>query len=284
MRARCDICGADGEAALVPVRPNLRAIRDEQFHVWRCQACGSIHAQETVDLERYYRGYPRSDDSLDWLSRQFLRSHLRRLRRAGVTRAHSIIDFGCGSGKFVHYLRHKGFNPVGYDAYVERFKDPAPLERRYDVVYSQDVVEHAEDPAQILEQLDRLVVKGGLIVIGTPNASGIDLAKTEKYVHTLHAPFHRHIFSERALRDAGRRLGWELARFYPHTHNTPIPFLNYRSLLLFLASRDNTIEALGELRPSARQIFHPLFLFYGLFGALVPPKSECQLVFRARAA
>ena len=279
--ATCAICHAESAAAPTAVRPNLRAIRGETFHVWRCDGCGSIHALEPVDLDRYYRHYLFGDDSLPWLSRQFYRPHLRRLRRAGVTQAHSILDFGCGSGKLVHYLKANGFNAVGYDAYAERYKDPSVLERRYDVVHSQDVLEHVEDPWALLRRLGELVTDGGLIFLGTPNASGIDLRKSERYIHSLHAPYHRHIFSERALRDAGAKLGWRLVRFYSANNNTWVPFLNYRFLLLFLASRDNTIDALGELRPSARLIFNPLFLLYGFFGAFFPPKSECQILFRA---
>ena len=64
---------------------------------------------------------------------------------------------------------------AGYDAYAPAFADPAALTRTYDCVVSQDVVEHVADPRALLATFDRLCRPGGVIAIGTPDASGIDL-------------------------------------------------------------------------------------------------------------
>src|SRR5262245_55961247 len=135
----------------------------------------------------------------------------------------------------------------------------------------------------MLREFDRLVARGGALVIGTPNATRIDVRKPEEFIHALHVPFHRHIFSERALHDVGRKLGWEPLRFYPHSyHSTPIPFLNYRFALFYMASFDNTVDALLDgKKTNARLLFHPLSHFYALFGGFLPPTSDCQILFRA---
>jgi 2-polyprenyl-3-methyl-5-hydroxy-6-metoxy-1,4-benzoquinol methylase len=269
----------------MPVRPNLRNLRDERFHVWRCGTCESLHTFETVDLARYYREYKFDGGALDWTSRRLLRPHLARLERAGFRRDQSILDFGCGTGKFVQFLQENGYERAcGYDAYSPKFKDPSLLEQRYDALFTQDVLEHAEDPWAMLRTFDRLLAPEGLIMIGTPNAAGIDPTKVERFVHSLHVPFHRHILSERALFDVGAKLGWTLVRFYRDAYNTPYPCLNYRYALFYMASWDNTPDSLAQLKPNLRLVFHPLAYFYALFGALVPPKSECQILFRTPSA
>lgn len=281
---RCAVCSAETHPALLPVRPNLRSLRHERFHVWRCAGCGSLHTHEVVDLARYYQEYrfeAGEGAPLDWPTRRMLRPQLARLERAGVRREHAILDFGCGSGKLVRYLRERGYaRACGYDAYAPRFRDPSLLERRWDVVFAQDVLEHAEDPWEMLRTFDRLLVPGGLVLIGTPNAARIDPAQVERYVHSLHVPFHRHILSEGALRDAGARLGWSVVGFHRSVHDTPFPCLNYRYILFYMASWDNTLDALGQLRLNLRLVLHPLAWFYAFFGALVPTGSECQILFR----
>lgn len=282
----CRICHATTDvvpAEIPQVRVNIRSLRDQRFRVWRCAACESLHTYETVDLDRYYKEYTFTDDTLDGVSRLFLKGHKKHLEKAGVTRQHSILDYGCGNGKFVQYMRSEGFTQTfGYDAYAPKYRDKATLDRQYDVIFTQDVLEHAEDPWEMLADFDRLLAPGGIILIGTPNATAIDLARPEDFLHALHVPYHRHILSERALLDVGKKLGWELVRFYPHSyHSTFIPFLNYRFAMFYMASWDNTVDALLEPpKANMRLLFHPLSLFYGLFGAFLPAKSDCQIVFK----
>jgi 2-polyprenyl-3-methyl-5-hydroxy-6-metoxy-1,4-benzoquinol methylase len=279
----CPLCDAKTRAELQPVRPNRRRLQDERFHVWRCGGCRSLHTFEQVDLADYYRDYHNGIvDALDWKFRKLSAPSVKRLERAGARREHSILDFGCGSGKFVTYLKERGFaNTHGYDAYVPRFRDPALLDRRYDVIIAQDVIEHAEDAWEMLATFQRIVAPGGLILIGTPNADGIDPARAERFLHSLHVPYHRHIFSERALDLASARLGWRKVHFYGDVSNTRIPFLNYRYAMFFLESWDNNTDALLDLKPNLRLIFHPMAHFYALFGSFFPGHSECQVLFRA---
>jgi 2-polyprenyl-3-methyl-5-hydroxy-6-metoxy-1,4-benzoquinol methylase len=281
----CAICSAETRPSFFPVHPNFRKFRDQEFHVWRCDGCDSLHTLETVDLDEYYRAaYDFDGAGLNWMVRKLLRGHIIRLERSGLEKEHSILDFGCGSGRFLELLREHGYQNVhGYDAHSPKFRDPSLLERRYDVVFSQDVVEHAVDPWEMLRTMDRLVAPGGLVVIGTPDASGIDPAEAERHVHALHVPFHRHIFSERALSDAGRKLGWTPMRLDRGIHDTWYPAVNHRYRLFYMASWDNTLDSLKPLRTNLRLLIHPLAHFYALFGALVPLKSECQIHFRASA-
>src|SRR5258706_5186481 len=177
----CKVCHAKTDlvpAEIPQVRVNIRSLRDERFRVWRCSGCESLHTYESVDLDRYYEQYTFSDDKLDALSRLFLRGHRRHLEQAGVTPASSILDYGCGNGKFVHYMKSVGYaETYGYDAYAPKFRDASVLNRKYDVVFAQDVLEHAEDPWEMLETFDRLLAPGGTLLIVTPNATLIDLKR-----------------------------------------------------------------------------------------------------------
>ena len=283
----CAVCGSGGpDIALesTAVTSNVRAFAHEAFWLWRCRECQSIHARDEVDLTRYYARYPFFDLPLDWRMRAAYAEQRRRLEAAGLRRDDQILDYGCGSGAFIRYLQGEGYaHAVGFDEYNTRFADPTVLERRYDCVLSQDVLEHVPDPPALLDRFDRLATPGGLVAIGTPNASAIDLGRAELYRHTLHAPYHRHIFSRAALCRAGARRGWRLEQYYPTQYaNTLVPFLNSRFYLFFMRTLDDTLDCLLEQPPRIGPCLGrwPAALVWGLCGAYHAEETDVMAVFR----
>jgi SAM-dependent methyltransferase len=282
----CNICFHSSSPDAVEqatVRCNLRRFRDERFAVWRCPQCLSIHARDEVDLDHYYRGYTFHSLSLDWRVRAMYRSQLKRLERAGLERNHTLLDYGCGGGMFLRYLRERQFGDgCGFDEYDDDHRDRSVLERTYDCVLSQDVVEHVAEPWELLRTLDGLVRPGGILAIGTPNAGAIDLARADDFAHTLHEPYHRHIFSKQALLDAGQTMGWQLERYYPTMYiNTPVPFVNHRFFMHYLRCFDDTLDLVNEgIRTDSARLFAPDTLFYAFFGSLLAPRTDGMAVFR----
>ncbi|HMA92608.1 MAG TPA: hypothetical protein VKP30_07975, partial [Polyangiaceae bacterium] len=48
------------------VHSNVRAFHNEQFEVWRCRNCASLHASEEVEFAHYYSEYPFHKLQSDW--------------------------------------------------------------------------------------------------------------------------------------------------------------------------------------------------------------------------
>lgn len=282
----CRICLAEHSGASAPeqasVRSNVRRFCDRNFNLWRCDRCRSIHARDHVDLEEYYHHYPFFAQKLDWAVRRAYGRALRRLKRQGLSRSHRILDYGCGSGHMVRLLKEKGYDAAGYDQYSPDYREPPAAHERFDCIIAQDVVEHAEDPLQILKDLDNLAAEGALIAIGTPNAAGIDLGRPDKFLYPLHQPYHRHVFAIDALLAAGRDLGWRLDRYYstPYT-NQPIPFLSLPFLHYYFRCFDNNVDLVFE-RPlaSAKLWLSPQTGFMALFGYFLCDDADIMAIFR----
>lgn len=282
----CAVCGAIGlPAERAWVTSNVRAFQAESFEIWRCGTCRSIHAAADVDLAHYYSKYPFHAGKLDGFSRAIYRNQLSRLVAAGLRPEHRIVDYGCGNGLFVAFLRESGYErAVGYDEFNAAFSDPAVLDAKFDAVISQDVLEHAVDPQALLTRFGDLVVAGGLIAIGTPDAGFIDLTAVDRYKHALHQPYHRHLFTKAALIAAGEARGWQLVGYFPHQYvNTWTPFVNVASMGMVIATSDGTIDAVFE-RPTWRYwALFPLVLAVGLLGRLVAPPTDVMAIFLTRA-
>lgn len=285
----CCICGEPADLAvsgrLAPFACNVRAHRGEIFHVWRCERCRCIHAYEDVDLAAYYETYPFASATLAWPMPIVYRAQLARLKREGLTRADRLLDYGCGNGVFVAYLRRQGYrNAVGYDPYgpAVGLGNPAVLERGpFDFIVLQDVVEHVDDPAGLLAKLDHCLKAGGHVLVGTPNADRIDLRQPDRFCNEVHVPYHRHIVTRETLNALGRPLGWTPVRFYDRPyHDLPWWGLNTRAIHTYQKLIDGTLDAVLEPVRLGVALRSPRFLFHACFGYLLSTRSDMAVLFR----
>jgi 2-polyprenyl-3-methyl-5-hydroxy-6-metoxy-1,4-benzoquinol methylase len=285
---RCNVCSAVNAADRVEtteVRSDIRKFVTENFRVWRCGTCKSIHSRDQVDLAHYYAGYPFHNPELDWRLRAVCKNMLGRLTRAGFAPEHHLLDYGCGGGTLIKYFAERGYsNAVGYDEYEEAFKNPAVLDRKYDFVVSQDVIEHVLEPWDLLHTFDRITRPGGVIAIGTPNAENIDLQRPDYFVHALHQPFHTHILSRTVLIESGEKLGWKLVTYYDKEFiNTLVPFVNLRFAQHYTKCFDDTMDAAFDMRVDSWKLWTPLTPFYAFFGYFLSEKTGGMAIFQKPA-
>jgi glycosyltransferase involved in cell wall biosynthesis len=102
-----------------------------------------------------------------------------RERPAGV-----VLDVGCADGRFGSLLRDAGHRVVGVDrvkhvdvgdrldTFVEADLNeglPPEVGSGFDLIVAADVLEHAIDPAHLLEQLGARLVPDGVVFVSVPN-------------------------------------------------------------------------------------------------------------------
>lgn len=282
-----EIAAADFTAATDVRRVSgiVRAFAKSEFTVWRCSGCGSLHAKEAADLPHFYEGYPFAKHQLDFWTVAAYKKRTKQLTKQGVKKSDAILDFGCGAGVFVSYLSSQGYaDVVGYDAFVPKFAAGGSLERRYDAVLAQDVLEHADDPAVMLKQLIACLKPNGLLYLGTPLADGIRLREAEAFAMSLHQPYHRHILSLTALRQLTRAHGLTATGLSKrHCTDTVLPLVNTRFLHEFIKTQGNVVDAGFE--PPPKDLFkrHPKLLLYAFLGYFFSRRCEMSAFFRTSA-
>lgn len=285
---KCRICGHDDDgrdgAAFGTVRGNTHRFLGQQFRLWKCPQCLSIHSLDPVDFRDIYSDYPLNHRRLDVFARGTLGNLLRRLVRAGLKKTDSILDYGCGNGLFVQYLGERGYNrAAGYDPYVSRFATLDPGSR-FDCVVANDVIEHVEDPRALVAQCAKLCRPGGLVYIGTADSEPVDMSDLGPHVMRLHQPFHRIILTQSGLTALALEPGLELLRSYRRSYmDTLMPFSNYRFLDEFNAALGHDMDLAFD--PDAGKIVarKPSLLLYAFFGYFMPSAYEPAVVLRKRA-
>ena len=277
----CTLCRDGGRFDDSPdvatVNSNVRRFRGEQFTVWRCSGCGSLHTLEDIDYARYYDGYFMQRQKMDFFARRLFASRLQELERSGLSRHQAVLDYGCGNGNFVRFLQDRGYSAArGYDPFTPEFADRSVCARLYDFVSSQDVIEHAPDSEKFLDELAEVVRRpGGVLAIGTPNAEYIDLRDPLDAVGQLHQPFHRHILTGERLVALIERRGFRVDRVVPRSYvETWWPFVNSVFLFNYMAAVDGTVDSGFDPIRTRLLLGSPRLLFYGLFGRLLNTRKD----------
>lgn len=287
-RNRCNVCGAPfapDRCETVRVRSNVRRFSNQTFEMWRCDRCRCIHCRNVVDLAHYYLDYGTKDQRLDFFSRRAYGQLLKRLRAAGLQKRHRLLDYGCGSGNFVTFLRQHGWShAVGYDPYgdAEGFGNPSVLRPgAYDFLCLQDVIEHVEDARGLLKELAGYLRDGGVLSVGTPSADFIDLNRPHRHLHQLHAPYHLHLYTRAALEQLSEPVGLSPIGFYDRYYmETPVFGMNEAFCRRYLERLDDNIDALVEPPRVGLVLRSPTLLFHGAFGYWYSPRHSMNVVFR----
>ena len=128
-------------------------------------------------LEKYYEDFEGSE------TEKGFQESLKILQDLGARG--SLLDVGCGRGKFLEFARKSGWETVGIEPGAEHTlyaKEKlkmnvinASLEEtqfpsgQFDVITLWDVIEHIENPKEVLKKLRVWLKPGGLILLATPS-------------------------------------------------------------------------------------------------------------------
>jgi 2-polyprenyl-3-methyl-5-hydroxy-6-metoxy-1,4-benzoquinol methylase len=278
----CNLCHSPGTfdtaTDVVRVMSNLRRLQDQVFTVWRCSNCYSLHSKEEIDLNYYYRNYIKLPDN--YFTYIAYQNRLNLLAKHGFTKEKSLLDFGCGQGLFITFLKKKGYeNVAGYDPYLLDFSYSDTLNRKYDFIVSYDVIEHVENPKKCFQQLVEKLNRDGVLTIGTPNAEGIDNSRHD--LTNLHQPYHRHILSKKALLNLGLKNKLKVERVLDRSfYDTPFPGVNWRAFKYYIKQTGGFLEIVEEAPKIFTILFSPKLLFYAFAGYFFSSPDCMTIVFR----
>lgn len=243
---RCNHCGADD------TRPYLSV---SGFDIVQCKRCALKYVNPRLNEEKiaeiynknYFDGagtnqyYANYLSERDWRSRE-MEKEVVRLGR--MTRPGRILDIGCAYGFFLEMARKHGWQVSGVeisqkagsyardqlkmDVFVGPFNESRFPDGAYDVVHADGVIEHLPDPDADLKHCARLLKKGGLICLGTPNIDSLCARVYREGFRLLEPNAHLFYFSPRTLGALLEKNGFEVVRVrYPYFGT---PYCNAKEL------------------------------------------------------
>jgi SAM-dependent methyltransferase len=137
-----------------------------------------------------------------------------------------LLEVGCGNGRQLERLAQAGWRAEGIDfdehaatmarslgisVRVGELASANYGEGQFDAIILSHVIEHVQDPVQLLAECRRILKPGGQLVVATPNANALGHRWYGRAWLGLEPPRHLVVFTPRALADAARRAGFEHA-------------------------------------------------------------------------
>lgn len=240
----CPICGSTKINKSYSSHCQRKPNSDERWDVYNCADCqhGFINPQPSWDeLSAYYsedydpymrsHGSDTKNDEKDIEEAKLTGS----IRHIPIPTNQSLLDVGSGAGRFIRLAKKlgaevQGVEPSGVavskaradglevfegmlDDYITQVGDA----KKFDVITSNHVVEHAPDPVATLRQMKQLLAEDGTIWISVPNANCWSFQKLGADWHSVDIPYHIQQFSTESILKAGESAGLKPVRTYTHT-------------------------------------------------------------------
>ncbi len=145
-----------------------------------------------------------------------------------------ILDVGCGEGFALAEFRRKGWDVEGIDHSLDGIRGMNPdllgcveqgsvfelldsrtkSDKRYDVVWLNNVLEHVTEPLQLLRSLRQLIALDGVLVVTVPNDFSelqerflLEEKIPDRFWVVL--PDHLSYFTAESLKNTAEATGWD---------------------------------------------------------------------------
>jgi ubiquinone/menaquinone biosynthesis C-methylase UbiE len=203
----------------------------------------------------------------------FERIYYELFRRIPYNSKGKILDIGCGNGKFMYFIKEKGYDVDGHDVflvpdYVKKdfniyegeLYNAGIKNDIYDVITMWWSIEHMRNPLRILQECYRILKIGGHIIIATSNINSLEAAIFKKYWHHLLVPEHCIQFTDKTLSEMIKKAGFSDIKVRYDLFS--FGFLS--SLCLYLKGKNIKVNSAGILVRAFSFLFLPLDILFSL--------------------
>jgi len=219
---KCRICGNDNNTEELII-PEMMFGTKEEFTYFRCSKCDCLQIKTIPEnLGDYYR-----DDYYSYAKIQNVNVNEHVQKQPG-----SILDVGCGSGKYLWELALQGYTDLtGCDPFIEEDifyengikiykKSIHEMEGKYDLIFLNDSYEHVTDPHEVMDSIHRLLKDDGIARIQVPVFPNIAFELYNTFWYQLDAPRHIIIHSVKSLMHVATQHGLEIVNSKWNSNDT----------------------------------------------------------------
>jgi 2-polyprenyl-3-methyl-5-hydroxy-6-metoxy-1,4-benzoquinol methylase len=237
----CLCCGGKDYELYVKAKDNYST---EYFDIVKCKECGFIFTNPRPNPHEISRYYTSPDYmSHNSHSRGLVQSIYRYARKymmrkklaliqdvAGTEKNFAMLDFGCGTGDFLGFVKQHGIYAEGVepdaharevaksvnnvDTYsLESSEDITP--GKFDVITLWHVLEHVHELHAQIDYFYRWLKPGGKLLIALPNINSYDAKKYGMYWDALDVPRHLYHYAPKNLQQIIEKHHFRFEQQYP---------------------------------------------------------------------
>jgi len=239
-----------------PIMKN-KELADNVFNIVKCKKCGLVYVvprltEESLRAlyqEEYFSDLYNDQSEAHKNRRETFKVEIKELEALikKTRNGKKILDVGCGGGFFLDSLddswekygaeinscaKKYGEETFGLNISCGKLKNIKFPDETFDVVKIRGTIEHLSDPKGELEEIYRILRKGGLIAVNTPNIGSL-CGKLYKEKFRLADPIHHvYYFSTKTLVRMLREVGYTGEKVSYHYFDTP--YASWRDIFAVL--------------------------------------------------
>ena len=137
-------------------------------------------------MNKFYYSFTSYKDAEDFKRLDFIVNSIRKFKNLNP----KILDIGCGNGNISMALGSLNFDVVGVDMDVNSIKraqgnnhlknvhfevqdvNTLNIREEYDIIICSEVLEHLNDPGNLLKSISRILKQDGILIATVPNGQG----------------------------------------------------------------------------------------------------------------
>ena len=184
-----------------------------ESYLCKCKDCGFVFSKRIPseqELIEHYQGYGRQD----YLSDVTVKRYEELLESFEPYRkTNKILDVGCGIGYFLEVAKRKGWEVYGTEFTSEAVEiceskginmkkgvlKPSDFGLEFDVVTSFEVLEHINNPNEEIANFKKVLRKGGLVYLTTPNFNSLLRYRLKEQYGVITYPEHLSYYTPKTL-------------------------------------------------------------------------------------
>ena len=223
MNKKCPWC--DSEKTQIHLWVKDLFLTQEPFEIHECMKCGLLFTEprpKPEEIGKYYESkeyYSHQENKIGFIPKLYesvkkvnLR-HKRKLATEGM-KAGTLLEIGCGVGDFLHEMEQNGWNCTGIEPSKEakaiaknrvkaKLLDPNEIvtleDESFDLITLWHVLEHIDNLKEEVMHLQRLLKKGGRLVLALPNFKSADAEFYKEYWAAYDVPRHLNHFCRESI-------------------------------------------------------------------------------------
>lgn len=221
----CPVCGAGNIHKVLTARDYT--VSGESFDIYHCGHCSgrsTQHVPGPAEIGRYYQSQDyisHSETRKGLINRLYhsvrkitMRSKQNWVKAATGLKQGTLLDIGCGTGAFLHYMKQLGWQVTGLepdDIARKNAKtlyniEPLPSTelfslppQQFDAITMWHVLEHVHSLHDYLEQIRTLLKPEGSLLIAVPNYTSPDAEHYQSFWAAYDVPRHLYHFSPSSM-------------------------------------------------------------------------------------
>lgn len=215
----------------------------EQFGLIRCKQCQTLYTSPRPDeksIITYYKSnsYVSHGDSVGkvfditykLIQSINFKSKKRILNKYTLSKKH--LDFGCGQGSFLSYLKKDNWQVTGIEPDADARKSVTenitvykglsdlPEGQQFSSISLFHVLEHIHQLTDTLTSLTEMLDKNGIIILALPNFKSLDAEYYNEFWAGYDVPRHLYHFSQKSIHQLAKTFGLNIVATHPMTFDS----------------------------------------------------------------